>query len=86
MARGTKEGKRKEKERRKKRRTNKESGSFLWYMYVASIADGRSACRPVWLALAVTTNTYVGSLKFIDATAWHVVSLILSEHTPAFVA
>lgn len=29
---------------------------------------------------------YVGSLKFIDATAWHVVSLILSEHTPALVA
>lgn len=50
------------------------SGSFLRCMHEPSMVDDRSACRPVWLALAVTSNTYVGSLKFIGAVAWHVVS------------
>lgn len=48
---------------------------LLFFGACASLNSGwpKRACRPVWLALAFTANTYVGRLKFIDAVAWHVV-------------
>ena len=88
--RRTRERKKKKEEEERREEGRRRVASFFWCVHVA-LDSGWSEARADRFGLRSQLPpthicTYVGSLKFIDATAWHVVLLILSEHTPALVA